>query len=30
VKRIVWIVLAAIGAAIVLSYVLSVTRAQAG
>lgn len=29
-KRIVWIVLAAIGAAIVLSYVLSVMRAQAG
>jgi hypothetical protein len=29
VKRVVWILLAAIGAAIVLSYVLSVMRAQA-
>jgi hypothetical protein len=29
VKRVVWILLAAIGAAIVLSYVLSVMRAEA-
>jgi hypothetical protein len=29
-KRVVWILLAAIGAAIALSYVLSVLRAEAG